>query len=103
MTATVSPNIEFDASGNAVVAGTRTKVIEVALDRIAHHWDSDEIQRQHPHLSLAQIHAALAYYYEHQPEFDRAIADQLQRVAELRRQTEDPVVRQKLLQARATS
>ncbi len=28
---------------------------------------------RHPHLSLAQIYAALAYYYEHQPEMDAEI------------------------------
>lgn len=44
-----------------MISGTRTKVIEVALDRVAHHWDADEMQRQHPELTLAQIHAALTY------------------------------------------
>jgi hypothetical protein len=33
-----------------MVAGTQTKVIEIALDQIAHQWDALEIRRQHPHL-----------------------------------------------------
>ena len=67
--------------------GTQTKVIEVALDRIAHHWDADEIQRQHPHRTLAQIYSCLAYYHDHQAELDQAIDQQLQRVAQMRKQT----------------
>lgn len=94
------PHIMVSDTGTPTVTGTTTKVIEVALDRIAYHWDADEIQRQHPHLSLAQIHAALAYYYDHQSELDAAIAAQLDRVTELRQRTEDVGIRRKLLQAR---
>ena len=39
------------------------KVTEVVLDKIAYGWSPEEIHFQHPHLSLAQIHAALTYYY----------------------------------------
>jgi uncharacterized protein (DUF433 family) len=77
------PHIEIDASGPPLIRGTRTKVIEAALDRLAHHWDADEIQRQHPHLTLAQIHAALAYYYEHQAECDRTIEERRMLAEEL--------------------
>ena len=96
------PHLAVDGAGTATIAGTTIKVVEVALDRIAHHWDSDEIQRQHPHLSLSQIHAALAYYYDHQTELDAVIATQLDRVAALRSQTENLTLRQKLLSARQT-
>jgi hypothetical protein len=43
----------------------------------------DELIEAHPHLSLAEVHAALAYYYEHQDairrewEDDRALVDSL--------------------------
>jgi len=59
--------------GVPYVAGTRTKVIQIALDLLAHGWDADEIHLQHPHLSLGQIHSALAYYYDHREELDRDI------------------------------
>lgn len=78
------PHIELTMSGEPILAGSQTKVLEIALDRLAHHWDADEIQRQHPHLELAQIHAALTYYYDHQDELDEQIAEQLRRVHELR-------------------
>jgi uncharacterized protein (DUF433 family) len=82
--ATVSyPHIEITEEGVPMLSGTQTKVMEVALDRIAHHWDADEIQRQHPHLSLAQIHSALAYYYDHREDLDRAIQNGLERAARI--------------------
>ena len=76
--ATVSyPHIELSRDGVPFLEGTRTKVVEIALDRIAHHWDAEEIQRQHPHLTLGQIYAALAYYHDHQEAVDAAISRQL--------------------------
>src|SRR5260370_10136729 len=80
------PHIEKRADGKAWLIGTQTKVLEVALDRLAHHWDADEIQRQHPHLSLGQIHSCLTYYHDHEEEMDRAIAEQLRAVDHLRAQ-----------------
>ena len=71
--ATVSTQIEIDAAGIAWLAGANVKVIEVAMDKIAHGWSPEEIHFQHAHLSLAQIHAALAYYYENQAALDRQI------------------------------
>ena len=77
------PHISLSADGVPCIAGTPIKVVEVVLDRIAHHWDAEEIQRQYPVLSLAQIHSALAYYYDHQDQIDRDIEDRLRREAEL--------------------
>ena len=51
--------LEMDERGRAWIKDANTKVIEVALDWIAYRWDAETIHRQHPHLSLAQIHAAL--------------------------------------------
>ncbi len=96
MAITASPHIEVNSQGVPCLAGTKTKVIEIALDRLAHHWDADEIQRQHPHLSLAQIYSALAYYYDHQAEIDREIDDQLQRVEKVRTDLGPSPIRQKL-------
>jgi uncharacterized protein (DUF433 family) len=92
MSAVTWPLIEIDSTGIARVEGTKTKVIEIALDRITHHWDADEIRRQHPHLSLGQIHAALAYYYEHQAECDRPIEERFRRAEELCDQHADPAI-----------
>ncbi len=98
--ATVSyPHIEIAADGTAVVEGTRTKVVEIALDRLAHHWDAEEIQRQHPHLTLAQIYAALAYFHDHRQHFDSDIHEQLRDVALIESRQEPSLLREKLRQA----
>jgi len=95
--ATVSyPHIEIAADGTALVEGTRTKVVEIALDRLAHHWDAEEIQRQHPHLTLAQIYAALTYYHDHRQHFDSEIRDQLKDVDLIASRQEPSLVREKL-------
>jgi Protein of unknown function (DUF433) len=60
-------------------------VVEVVLDHIAHGWSMEEIHFQHPHLSLAQIHAAFVYYYEHQAEMDALIAEQVARIDALQK------------------
>lgn len=72
-TLTEMAHIVRDENGVPVIEGTGVKVIEVALDLIAHGWSAEEMHRQHPHLSLAQLHAALAYYYDHREELDADI------------------------------
>lgn len=87
--------IDFDEDGQPILAGTTTKVIEIALDQLANGYSAAEIHFQHygGH-SMAQIHAALSYYYEHQAEFDAEIARQLEEVETLRREAgESPFVR----------
>jgi uncharacterized protein (DUF433 family) len=79
--------IEIREDGVAWIIGTNTKAIEVALDHLAHGWSPEEIYFQHyGQLSLAQIYGALAYYYEHQAEFDAEIKAEVDEVEELRRQ-----------------
>jgi uncharacterized protein (DUF433 family) len=90
------PHIEHRADGKPWLIGTQTKVLEVVLDRLAHHWDADEIRRQHPHLTLGQIHSCLGYYYDHQEEMDRVVDEQLRTIDQLRGQAGESVLRAKL-------
>jgi uncharacterized protein (DUF433 family) len=62
-----------------MLAGTRIKVIEIVLDHLAHGSDAPELHREFPHLSLGQIHSALAYYYDHRDEMDAEIARRIER------------------------
>lgn len=96
MTSVAYPHVELTEEGVPIVAGTKTKVVEVALDRLAHHWDAEEIKRQHPHLSLAQIYASLAYYHDHQEEMDRDIARRLERVQRIKDELGESEIRAKL-------
>lgn len=77
---TTTSHIEIDEKGVPWIVEANTKVIEVAQDMLFLGWDAAEIHEQHPHLSLAQIHAALSYYYDHKEELD---ADLERRDAEL--------------------
>jgi uncharacterized protein (DUF433 family) len=57
-----------------VIQGTRIKVRHLAAEHVHWLWEAPQIQRRHPDLSLAQIHSALAYYYDHKREIDTALA-----------------------------
>ena len=80
MSSVATTHIEIDERGIAWITGANTKVIEVVLDKLAYGWSPEEIHFQHPYLSLAQIHAALTYYYDHQTDFDAEIIRQLKEV-----------------------
>ena len=59
--------------GSPIIEGTRTRVIDIAIEYELLGRSVDEIIRSHPHLSLYQIHDALSYYYENRDELDRKI------------------------------
>ena len=76
---------------------TKVKVIEVVLDKIGFGMTPEEIHGEHyGRLALAQIHAALGFYYDHQVEFDAEIERQTKEVERLRADSLDAPVRQKL-------
>jgi uncharacterized protein (DUF433 family) len=89
-------HLDHTAEGVPIIAGTRIKVRSIALDRIANGWDAEEIRRHHPDLTLGQIHSALAYYYDHQEEMDRDIAERRQRVEALRADADESPGHRKL-------
>jgi uncharacterized protein (DUF433 family) len=70
-------NIQVEADGVAWIQGTRVKVVEVAIEHLAHGWSAEEIHRQHPDLPKARIYEALAFYYDNQAEFDEQISQTL--------------------------
>jgi uncharacterized protein (DUF433 family) len=89
-------HIRLDERGIAWIDQTNTKVVEVALDMIAHGWSPEEIHFQHSHLSLAQIHAALGYYYDHKGELDAHIERNLREADRLRAQSVESPIRKRL-------
>jgi uncharacterized protein (DUF433 family) len=72
MAAPVS-HISFDDQGRPLIEGTTMKVVELISGKIAYDWSAEELGRQYSHLTMAQIHAALAYYYDHQSVLDSEI------------------------------
>jgi len=72
---TEHPHIQKDPAicgGDPVIAGTRIPIRLIYLRARA--GDSVEsIQRTYPHLTLAQIHDALSYAYDHLSEIEEEI------------------------------
>ncbi|TWT86804.1 hypothetical protein Mal64_36340 [Pseudobythopirellula maris] len=48
----------------AYVAGTRVRVQDIVPDHERHGLSIEEIVRNYPQLTIAQVHAALAYYFD---------------------------------------
>jgi len=101
MIAVVDSYIEIDENRVAWIADTKVKVIEIALDKLAHGSSPEELHFQYPRLSMAQIHASLAYYYDHQEELDAEILQRLGEVNELAARQADSPLQQKLRRLRA--
>ena len=59
--------------GQPRIAGTRLKVQHIAVEYEYMGWSPDQICSEHPGLTLSQVHAALAFYYEHKAEIDAKI------------------------------
>ena len=96
MSSVTTTHIELDERGIPWITGTNIKVVEVVLDKLAYGWSPEEIHFQHSGLSLAQIHAALAYYYDHQAEFDEEITRELREVDALAEAAKDSPGRARL-------
>jgi uncharacterized protein (DUF433 family) len=77
MTTTSTHHVTLDDRGVAWVDDTNVKVIEVIADHLAHGTSPEEMHLQYPHLSIAQVCAALAYYYDHQLELDQQLDQQM--------------------------
>lgn len=60
----------------------RIRIAQIVMDYIAYGWSVEEICRQHLYLSLAEAHAAMGYYFDHQEEIDQEIRQEWQQVQE---------------------
>lgn len=98
MNAITYPYVEITADCVPIISGTTTKVIEIVQDHLAHHWHAEDICRQYPYLSTAQVHAALTYYYDHEQEMDADIDRRRRRVADIKAKVADGTLRDKLRQ-----
>ncbi|MDB5293974.1 MAG: uncharacterized protein JWL69_5215 [Phycisphaerales bacterium] len=92
MTVATIAHVVVDDKGVARITGRDTRVIEIVLDKIAYDWTPEQIREQHPHLSLAEIHSAFVFYYDHQAQLDAQIKRELAEVDAIRaRAGESPV------------
>ena len=78
MVGTIYPHIVKDNGQPArLEKHPRVRVAMIVMDYLAYGWSPDEMCRQHPHLTPAEAHAAMAYYYDHQQEIDAEIQGEL--------------------------
>ena len=79
-TLTLDRYIEIDDKGRPHIADRRVTVADVA---VLHLQQSESIEAiaENYYLSPAAVHAAMAYYYDHQAEIDQAIEDEGRSVA----------------------
>jgi uncharacterized protein (DUF433 family) len=86
---TVSAHIEITpgvAGGKPRISGHRITVQNIAIWHERLGLSADEIATEYG-LTLADVYAALAYYYDHREEIDRAIHSDEDLIAELRKHT----------------
>ncbi|HHT9126148.1 MAG TPA: DUF433 domain-containing protein [Candidatus Brocadiia bacterium] len=67
-------HVEGTCGGRPIVNGTRTPVRAIVC-YYKTGMSPEEIVTSLPHLSLAQVHDALSYYYDHQDEINKDIEE----------------------------
>lgn len=70
-----SPDI---LGGKPRIEGTRIAVMHIVLAYVHQQMTPEEIVEQYPGVSLSDVFAALAFYYDHQEEMDAEIKKELQ-------------------------
>lgn len=70
-------HIRLDEHGRAWLAGTQFEVLRIAMDHLQGLSPEEIRQAHYGALTLGQIHAALAHYFDHKPVYDAEIDRQL--------------------------
>lgn len=81
---TIYQHITIDDHDVAYIADTTMKVVELVQAHLGHGYSPAELHFQFPHLTMGQIHAALAYYWDNKVELDADIARRHPYVQDLR-------------------
>ena len=69
--------------GRPCIIGTGLKVSDIVMAMVYHHQTPDQMAVSYG-VTLAQVHAALAYYYLNKEEIDTDIRNQIKKARELR-------------------
>ena len=81
--------------GKPCVAGTRIRVQDIYVWHDLQGQSADEIVSRFPQLTMADVYAALAYYWDHRDEIQRQMQEQAAFVAEMKQKHPSPL-KQKL-------
>lgn len=88
--------------GEPHILGHRIKVRHVAVWHEQGNMSPAEIVANYPTLTLAEVHAALAYFYDHRDEILAAIAEEDQFVQEMKANSGSSPLQEKIGQRNAT-
>jgi uncharacterized protein (DUF433 family) len=90
----ITPGI---CGGKPRIAGHRIKVQDIVIWHEQMGMSPDEIIFHHPSITLSDVYAALAYYYDHREEIRQQMAESEAFIEEIRSQTPS-ILQQKLKQ-----
>jgi uncharacterized protein (DUF433 family) len=103
MQAEVATHIEIRQNragqDRAYVAGTRIRVQDIYAMSEVQGLSPDQIVAELPHLTLGQVHAALAYYFDHRDQILQELREDDEFVELIRRQTGPGPLEQRLKQS----
>jgi uncharacterized protein (DUF433 family) len=86
--------------GKPCVAGTRIRVQDIYVWHELQGRSADEIVSEFPQLTMADVYAALSYFWDHRDEIQRQMADAESLASELKARSPS-LLRQKLAAADA--
>ncbi|MGK7919103.1 MAG: DUF433 domain-containing protein [Trichodesmium sp.] len=86
--------VHIDEKNVPIITGSTMKVVELITSVKAYGWKPEELHENYPHLSMSQIHSALAYYWDNQAEIDTDMEERYQYAEKLRQEAgESPLVK----------
>ncbi len=95
--ATTYPHIEkTDGNPARLQRLPRTRVSQIVVDYLNHGWSADEMVIHYPHLKLAEVHSAMAYYFDHQEEIDAEIGEEQRLIEDSRKKAQPTPVELRL-------
>lgn len=74
----------------------RTRVAMIVVDYLGRGFGPEDLVRHYPYLTLAEVHAAMAYYHDHQGEIESEIQEELNQLNDSRDANSQSAIWQKL-------
>lgn len=75
------PHIEkLDGEPARLTRLPRVRVAQLVMDHLAHGWSAEKICEEYPHLRPAEVHSAMAYYYDHRQEIEGEIEAEIKAI-----------------------
>jgi uncharacterized protein (DUF433 family) len=77
--------------GKPCIAGTRIRVQDIYVWHELQGMSADEIASRFEHITMADVYAALAYYWDHRDEIQRQMQEETAFVEQMKRKHPSPL------------